>query len=242
MNVALTRCRKGMVVVTDKRFLQGAGRSTLLGQLCQAWSQRRSTWIDWKATLSGDPVELPGLPLSQPLLPSSSIPPHGLPLRVTLDLRPSLPTQQQQQQQPRPLTPMPTQTRNDEQTQPRSHSTPPNMMPPRFDSETEFPSLQPQPQPSSTPTRSHGNRQGLQYSLAVRQGLLAGPAARWGDRPRQQQQQASAADTSARVAFGLSVPSGSSSRSRSRSDTGHATRQGTLTTDAKFPPLKITKR
>jgi len=31
MNVALTRCRKGMVVVTDKGFLQGKGKKTLSG-------------------------------------------------------------------------------------------------------------------------------------------------------------------------------------------------------------------
>ncbi|KAI9510321.1 AAA domain-containing protein, partial [Russula earlei] len=44
MNVALTRCRKGMVIVTHKGFLQGAGWSTLLGQLSRAWPQRRNAW------------------------------------------------------------------------------------------------------------------------------------------------------------------------------------------------------
>lgn len=62
MNVALTRCRKGMVVVTNKCFLSGAGRNTLLGKLCYAWSQRRDAWIDWKAMLN-DSVALPGLPV-----------------------------------------------------------------------------------------------------------------------------------------------------------------------------------
>ena len=52
MNVALTRCRKGMVVVTNKCFLSGAGRNTLLGKLCYAWSQRHDTRIDWKAMLN----------------------------------------------------------------------------------------------------------------------------------------------------------------------------------------------
>jgi len=61
MNVALTRCRKGMVVVTHKGFLEGAGWSTLLGQLSLAWSQRSNAWIDWKAMLSND-NKLPGLP------------------------------------------------------------------------------------------------------------------------------------------------------------------------------------
>ncbi|KAI0251225.1 AAA domain-containing protein [Lactifluus subvellereus] len=86
MNVALTRCRKGMVVVTDKRFLQGAGRCTLLGQLCHAWSQHRDTWIDWKVILGGS-VELPGLPR-----PPSSLP--FRPLRVGLDIRTSASTPQ----------------------------------------------------------------------------------------------------------------------------------------------------
>ena len=60
MNVALTRCRKGMVVVTNNYFLSGAGRNTLLGKLCHAWSQRSDAWIDWKAMLN-DSVALPGL-------------------------------------------------------------------------------------------------------------------------------------------------------------------------------------
>jgi len=87
MNVALTRCRKGLVVVTNKAFLQRLGRNTLLGQLCTAWSSpsshRNDVWIDWKDMLSpGLPVDLPGLqatirtrPAKQELLQSS--PPTG---------------------------------------------------------------------------------------------------------------------------------------------------------------------
>jgi hypothetical protein len=72
MNVALTRCRKGMVVVTDKSFLQGAGRSTLLGQLCGAWSRHHAAcWIDSRAMLNNSGA-LPGLPA-----PSPSRPPNG---------------------------------------------------------------------------------------------------------------------------------------------------------------------
>src|SRR5579863_4616159 len=70
MNVALTRCRKGMVVVTSKCFLQGPGRNTLLGQLCRTWSQHRDAWIDWRAVLS-DPVALPGLRAPTP--PSNTL-------------------------------------------------------------------------------------------------------------------------------------------------------------------------
>lgn len=63
MNVALTRCRKGMVVVTDKSFLQGKGKKTLLGKLCLTWSKHHDTcWNDWKAVLN-NLVALPGLPV-----------------------------------------------------------------------------------------------------------------------------------------------------------------------------------
>jgi len=72
MNVALTRCHKGMVVVTNKGFLQGAGWSMLIGQLCHTWSRRHDTcWIDWKAMLNNS-VALPGLPLPLPPPPASS--------------------------------------------------------------------------------------------------------------------------------------------------------------------------
>jgi AAA domain len=80
MNVALTRCRKGMVVVTNKCFLQGVGKSTLLGKLNRAWSQHRDSWIDWKAMLNdSEPVELPGV-LSLP-------PPLQLPQRALKGLK-----------------------------------------------------------------------------------------------------------------------------------------------------------
>jgi hypothetical protein len=70
MNVSLTRCKKGMVVVTDKAFLQRAGKRTLLGKLCHTWSRRHDTcWIGWKAMLNKS-VALPGLPLLPTPLPS----------------------------------------------------------------------------------------------------------------------------------------------------------------------------
>ncbi|KAI0251227.1 AAA domain-containing protein [Lactifluus subvellereus] len=72
MNVALTRCRKGMVVVTDKCFVQGAGRCTLLGQLCNAWSQHHDAWIDWKVMLN-EHVELPGLSLPPSAQPQCTL-------------------------------------------------------------------------------------------------------------------------------------------------------------------------
>ncbi|KAF8462632.1 AAA domain-containing protein [Russula ochroleuca] len=66
MNVALTRCKKGMVVVTDKCFLEKMGKSMLLGKLCHAWLQHHEAcWIDWKAMLNNS-VALPGLSLPLP--------------------------------------------------------------------------------------------------------------------------------------------------------------------------------
>jgi len=66
MNVAMTRCRKGMVVVTDKSFLQGKGKKTLLGQLGRTWSNHHDAcWIDWKVVLN-NAAALPGLPLLSP--------------------------------------------------------------------------------------------------------------------------------------------------------------------------------
>jgi len=79
MNVALTRCKKGMIVVTHKGFLERAGWSTLLGQLSRAWSQRSNAWIDWKAMLSND-SKLPGLPAPPSRTPSHALSPPASPL------------------------------------------------------------------------------------------------------------------------------------------------------------------
>ena len=66
MNVALTRCRKGMVVVTDKCFLEKVGKSMLLGKLCDTWSQHHEAcWIDREAMLNNS-AALPGLSLPLP--------------------------------------------------------------------------------------------------------------------------------------------------------------------------------
>ena len=86
MNVALTRCKKGMVVVTDKSFLQGAGGSTLLGQLCRTWSRHHDAcWIDSKAILNNSGA-LPGLPAPVPSRPNG-IHSHNLSGRTTMPPR-----------------------------------------------------------------------------------------------------------------------------------------------------------
>jgi hypothetical protein len=82
MNVALTRCRKGMVVVTDKNFLKGKGKKTLLGQLCSTWSKHHNDcWNDWNDVVNNS-APLPGLPA-----PSS--PPKGSSGRATTPRRKS---------------------------------------------------------------------------------------------------------------------------------------------------------
>jgi hypothetical protein len=60
------RCSKEIVVVTNKCFLLGAGRSMLLGQLCSTWSRHHDTcWINWKAMLNNAAAHL-GLPPPPP--------------------------------------------------------------------------------------------------------------------------------------------------------------------------------
>ena len=88
MNVALTRCRKGMVVVTSKGFLQNAGKSMLLGKLCHSWTQHRgaTSWIDWKAMLN-NAIGLPGLPSSRSQPPPP--PQLSVPTRVAEQSRPT---------------------------------------------------------------------------------------------------------------------------------------------------------
>ena len=61
MNVMLTRCKAGMVVVTNRRFLEGPGRDTLLGGLAQRWRAYEGAWIDALA-ISARTASLPGAP------------------------------------------------------------------------------------------------------------------------------------------------------------------------------------
>jgi hypothetical protein len=62
MNVMLTRCKKGMIIVTNKNFLQRDGRCTLLGRLADAWSSDPNAWTTRNAVLNGA-ADLPGVPL-----------------------------------------------------------------------------------------------------------------------------------------------------------------------------------
>jgi len=62
MNVMLTRCRRGLIIVSSQAFLGpgGKGSDTLLGKLVQHWqSKYPQTWIDWNPVLNAS-VDLPG--------------------------------------------------------------------------------------------------------------------------------------------------------------------------------------
>ena len=59
MNVMLTRCKAGMVVVTSRRFLNEGGRDTLLGKLARRWNGSSEAWVN-AVELSGKGADLPG--------------------------------------------------------------------------------------------------------------------------------------------------------------------------------------
>jgi hypothetical protein len=63
MNVLLTRCRKGLVIVTSRSFIASGGRETLLGLLVRYWQSVHNVvdWIDWRDIASGT-ANLPGAP------------------------------------------------------------------------------------------------------------------------------------------------------------------------------------
>ncbi|KZT04828.1 uncharacterized protein LAESUDRAFT_632356, partial [Laetiporus sulphureus 93-53] len=48
MNVMLTRCQRGMVIVTSKRFLENGGKNTVMGKMMHYWKRRRgeTVWTD----------------------------------------------------------------------------------------------------------------------------------------------------------------------------------------------------
>ena len=47
VNVMLTRCQAGMVLVTQRSFLRGAGRGTLLNKLALQWERRVGEKVAW---------------------------------------------------------------------------------------------------------------------------------------------------------------------------------------------------
>lgn len=52
INVMLTRCKKGMVIISNRNFLEdGPGRATMIGRLASHWKGNHgesATWVDWR--------------------------------------------------------------------------------------------------------------------------------------------------------------------------------------------------
>ncbi|KAF9459528.1 AAA domain-containing protein [Collybia nuda] len=63
MNVMLTRCQAGLVVVTSRSFLHRGGWNTLLGKLARHWEDCRGddAWVEWRS-VAAEKVDLPGAP------------------------------------------------------------------------------------------------------------------------------------------------------------------------------------
>ncbi|TFY82728.1 hypothetical protein EWM64_g1283 [Hericium alpestre] len=77
MNVALTRFKKGMVIVTNECFVSGAGQNTLLGRLAAHWEQEDGdVWTDW-IDIVNQTADMPGVraPRVRPALtPAPALP------------------------------------------------------------------------------------------------------------------------------------------------------------------------
>lgn len=62
MNVMLTRCKTGLVVVTNREFIARGGRQTLLGKMAHHWEAlagEGAAWTDWRAVMQ-ETADLPG--------------------------------------------------------------------------------------------------------------------------------------------------------------------------------------
>ncbi|RPD58062.1 hypothetical protein L226DRAFT_427385, partial [Lentinus tigrinus ALCF2SS1-7] len=62
LNVMLTRCKAGMVLVTKRIFLHNAGQKTLLGKLAKHWEDRVGMQVAWADAMevADGRVSLPG--------------------------------------------------------------------------------------------------------------------------------------------------------------------------------------
>ncbi|TBU26536.1 hypothetical protein BD311DRAFT_631516, partial [Dichomitus squalens] len=68
VNVMLTRCQTGMVIVTQRAFLRGSGRGTLLNRLALQWERRvgeKVAWVDAMEVADGR-AGLPGTKAKEP--------------------------------------------------------------------------------------------------------------------------------------------------------------------------------
>ncbi|KAJ3539223.1 hypothetical protein NMY22_g4833 [Coprinellus aureogranulatus] len=81
LNVMLTRCKKGMVIVANRVFLSTTGSATLVARFASYWKNsfgHASVWVDWKDIANGS-IDAPGAPAFNPrhrmsaTMPSSNI-------------------------------------------------------------------------------------------------------------------------------------------------------------------------
>ncbi|KAL6300813.1 hypothetical protein BKA93DRAFT_694435, partial [Sparassis latifolia] len=62
-NVMFSRCKKGMVIVTNRTFLKTSGRGTLIAKLASHWERNygeQQTWADWTLVAEGR-THMPGI-------------------------------------------------------------------------------------------------------------------------------------------------------------------------------------
>lgn len=79
LNVLLTRCRKAIILVTNKNFIKLGGARTLLGDMVAHWEhvlKSQHTWVDWRLVAVGA-ANLPGAlgPNCRQHLAARSLPP-----------------------------------------------------------------------------------------------------------------------------------------------------------------------
>lgn len=83
VNVMLTRCRAGMVIVSNRKFLRTtAAQYTLLGKLAEHWEYhhgRSMTWIDWKL-VAENKADMPGVLAAHRPSTTSTINPSSAPI------------------------------------------------------------------------------------------------------------------------------------------------------------------
>ncbi|KAI0827584.1 AAA domain-containing protein, partial [Trametes gibbosa] len=68
MNVMLSRCKRCMVLVTPRAFVEGGGKNTLLGKLVRRWETMAGAgdfWVDAMDVAAGC-ADMPGAPGRQP--------------------------------------------------------------------------------------------------------------------------------------------------------------------------------
>jgi hypothetical protein len=70
----LTRCKAGMVIVSNRVFLRTGSQRTLLGRLAQHWVKRHgesNTWTDWR-DIAEMKADMPGAPGRHRAIPPSA--------------------------------------------------------------------------------------------------------------------------------------------------------------------------